>query len=257
MPNTLPAGGPVGVQRTFAGLPAGFADGVAPLLVALDRARVRYDLASDLELGRGEPLRAGERPGVLLPGPERWIPRALARRLRRYVTDGGRVASFGADTLRRGVTLQGGQLANPTQTAPVDAFGTRVGRLQRAEGPPPPLEPLQEDRALGLLVGTAGRLEGFAAVEESAPPRARRTRLLTALGRDVPAERRDRAAERGEPPPEPRPALAATRQGSGLVIRVGLPDWSRRIFSDADVGQITRNIVDILRGTDPRPRSPL
>jgi hypothetical protein len=257
LPDALDLGRPVRVPRVLDGLPDGFAEETAPLLVALDRARIRYDLTSDLALARSRDPRATDREGVLLAGAVRWVPTALAARLRRYVTDGGRVASFGADTLRRGVTLQDGRLENPTQAAPVDAFGTRVGRLQRAAGPPPPLEPLQEDRTLGLLVGTAGRLDGFAAVEESAPPRARRTRVLTAVGREVPAERRDRAAERGEPPPEPRPALAATRQGSGFVVRVGLPDWGRRIFSDADVGQITRNIVDILRGVRPRPRSPL
>ena len=36
----------------------------------------------------------------------RWVTRPLARRLRRYVQDGGRLATFGAETLRRGVTLR-------------------------------------------------------------------------------------------------------------------------------------------------------
>ena len=38
------------VRRRPTGLPAGFADDVAPLLVFLDRRRIRYDLTSDLDL---------------------------------------------------------------------------------------------------------------------------------------------------------------------------------------------------------------
>jgi len=42
-----------------------------------------------------------------------------------------------------------------------------------------------------------------------------------------------------------------------VVIRVGLPEWGRRLRDDADVQQITRNVADILRRVRPRPRSPL
>ena len=60
-----------------------------------------------------------------------------------------------------------------------------------------------------------------------------------------------------ELPEPPRPALAATRLGDGLVIRVGLPQWAQRIDEDRQVFQITRNIVDLLRGhraANPRPQ---
>ena len=109
VPNTLSNGGPVryAPARLLAGgadrLPAGFADEVAPLLVYLDRARIRYDVTTDLALVGSRSPRAGDRKGVLLPGSMRWVPRDVARRLRRYVQDGGHVASFGTDTLRRGV----------------------------------------------------------------------------------------------------------------------------------------------------------
>ena len=55
-----------------------------------------------------------------------------------------------------------------------------------------------------------------------------------------------------ELPPEPLPALSATQLGDGLMIRVGLPQWAERLDEDRQVSQITRNIVDLLRGTEPR-----
>jgi hypothetical protein len=42
--------------------------------------------------------------------------------------------------------------------------------------------------------------------------------------------------------------------GKGTVIRVGLPEWPRRL-DVAEVAQVTHNIVDILRGVEPRIRS--
>jgi hypothetical protein len=54
---------------------------------------------------------------------------------------------------------------------------------------------------------------------------------------------------------QPLPVLAATRIGEGLVIRVGLPEWSQRVVTDPEVAQINRNIVDLLRGVRPRLRS--
>ena len=73
-----------------------FSDDVALLLVFLDRARIRYDLTSDLDLDLSRNPRASDRSGVLLAGPETWVTRSLARRLRRYVLDGGRAAAASA-----------------------------------------------------------------------------------------------------------------------------------------------------------------
>ena len=84
-PNTLEAGGPVKWPRVIVGdqgLPATFADQTAPLLVFLDRARIRYDLTSDIALARSRDPRATDREGVVLAGSLRWVPRTLARRLR-------------------------------------------------------------------------------------------------------------------------------------------------------------------------------
>ena len=96
----LEDGGTVHWPRVFGGaggLPAGFADDVAPLLVFLDRHGIRYDLTSDLDLALSDAPRASDRKAVLLAGSERWVTRALARRLRRYVQDGGHLATFGPE----------------------------------------------------------------------------------------------------------------------------------------------------------------
>ena len=109
LPNSLADGGTVRWPRVFngtAGLPAGFADDVAPLLVFLDRRRIPYDLTSDLDLELTRNPRASDRDGVLMLGAPRWVTRTLGRRLRRYVSDGGRLAVIGADGLRRGVRLR-------------------------------------------------------------------------------------------------------------------------------------------------------
>ena len=54
--DTLPAGGSVGLDRYFAsgGLPPRFVSETAPLLRHLDRARLPYDITTDLTLARGE-----------------------------------------------------------------------------------------------------------------------------------------------------------------------------------------------------------
>ena len=274
LPDTLEAGGPVRWPRPFAaaqGLPDGFADDVAPLLVALDRAGVTYDVTSDLALARGEgPLLDGH-DGVLLPGSLRWVPRPLALRLRRYVRSGGRVAAIGAESMRRGVTVGPNTLAQPTQPVRRDPFGTRMRPLAplRAAGESPPiLEPLAEDPELGLLEGSDGVLTGFTRGEEGRVPERRNIRLLAALGRPSAAGDESAAAggeaggaqvdSAGQEAPlggEPLPVLAATRVGRGLVIRVGLPEWSQRVMADEEVGQLNRNIVDLLRGVRPRLRS--
>jgi hypothetical protein len=263
LPNTLDDGGPVGWPRVFAGpdqasgLPARFAEDVAPLLVYLDRSHIRYDLASDLALSQSDDPRATDRDGVLLAGTFRWIPRTLARRLRRYVQDGGRLASFGIQSLRRGVSVGTNRLARPTGATSLDPFGARLAPVRRVSGPPdspqPPVIALTGPQALGLLTNTDGALQGFREFEESQQDEG--GRLLVTLGQDISEEERAQAEAKGEEPREPRPALTARRLGKGVVVRIGLPEWAGRIREDPEIAQITHNIVDILRGVSPRPRS--
>ena len=111
----------------------------------------------------------------MLAGSLRWVPRGLARRLRRYVQDGGRLASFGTETLRRGVRLGANRLTRPTQPTPTDPFGARlepVAAPRTADDgrTPLPLTALADDPSLGLLTGSDGVLDAFGRLEESAQP---------------------------------------------------------------------------------------
>ena len=259
VPDTLERGGPVRWPRVIAGdggLPPGFADGTAPLLVFLDRAGIRYDLTSDLDLALSGNPRASDRDGVLLAGSERWIPPALARRLRQYVLDGGRVASFGTESLRRSVTIRAdaaggaGMLMRPTQPTADDAFGARLGPVRR---PPEPasLALIDGDPAYGLLTGVVG-LEGFRALEESGPVTGAGAKVLAAMGEELTEAEAEAAEAQDRAPRRPRPALTAVQRGKGVVIRVGLPEWTAKLH-DRDVAQVTRNIADLLRGRTPRP----
>jgi FlgD Ig-like domain len=260
VPNTLATSRPVNWPRVLAGgLPDDLLRHVAPLLVHLDRAGIRYDLTTDLDLALSTGPRASDRRGVLLAGAQRWVSRGYARRLRRYVVDGGRLASFGTESLRRGVTIlrneeeSAGQLVRPTQPSAQDPFGTRFEPLRRTEQPVT-LSLIGGDAGAGLLEGFDGALEGFTVLEESRPPAAGRGELQAALGVETaPPEETEGVPE--ELPPPAMPALASTELGEGVMIRVGLPEWMQRLDEDRQVSQITLNIADILRGVRPRIRS--
>jgi hypothetical protein len=258
LPDSLRAGVPVRhegrVLRGRRGLPARFAEEVAPLLVYMDRVGVRYDIASDLGLDFAR-APSGERQGVLLAGPFTWVSRRLAQRLRGYVEGGGRVASFGAGTLRRGVFVGPERLVRPTQPTPDDPFGARLDDLRRV-GDGAQLAPLPGTQpAHPLLTAWSGVLSGFSVLEES-EERREGPDTVVALGQGLTEGEVAEAEEEGELPREPRPALTASRVGRGLVIRVGLPEWASRL-PDPDVNQITHNILDLLRRRDPEPRDPL
>jgi hypothetical protein len=240
VPNTLDDGGPVRWPRVLSGLPPGFTGQVAPLLRFLDRHGIRYDLTSDLDLALTGNPRATDRPGVLLAGSERWVPRPLAQRLRRYVLDGGRLAELGTDSLRRTVILRSepgdaaGELVRPTQPGAQDAFGARLER--RGTPAPATLTAIAGNPNYGLLTGIVD-LPGFSAFEESAPAQPP-AKLLAGVGRQVGA----------------RPAITAVSLGKGLVIRVGVAAWARGLHNPP-VAQVTLNIFDLLRGATPRIRT--
>jgi hypothetical protein len=258
LPDTLDAGGPVRWPRVLPGLPAGLRDEIAPLLVFLDRSHVSYDLTSDLALMVGDGPRATDRPGVLLAGAERWVTPAFARRLRRYVSDGGRLASIATDSLRRGVTVVShdggtdGTFARPTQPVDRDPFSTRLRNLRKLPAGTE-LRPIAGSADAPLLSFWDGTLGGFGAAEESEPPAAGDgVKLLAAVGVEPVAD--PNAASDALPPP-PRPALTQVQLGKGWEIRIGLPGWTQKLGQDPDVDQLTRNAVDLLTGGKPKPRS--
>ena len=250
LPNTLENGGSAAYPRLLAdGLPAGFRSEVAPLLAFLDRQGVKYDITTDLTLAASRAGLSGEREGVLLAGPLRWISTEVARRLRRYATDGGRVASFGAESMRRGVAVARDRLLRQLPPTDSDPFGTTF-RPRRSLDGGQPLEPVADDPDIGLLTGVA-QLPGFSALEESEP--SERVRVALAA---IDQEALDAAEEAGDELPPTYPALALSALGEGIVIRVGLPEWGRRLKERAvPVQQLTRNIADILRGDHPEIRT--
>ena len=257
IPNTLTGGGTVRWPRVFVGedgLPAGFAEDIAPLLVFLDRRRIRYDLTSDIDLDLTRNPRASDRKGVLFAGSVRWVTRPLSRRLRKYVSDGGRVALFGGDSMRRGVRLRvlededAGTLLRATQPTGTDPFGARFGK-PRTLSAPATLVQYGGGSELGLMEGALD-LRGFRRLEESVPVQ----NPLVAVGQPITPEEESESTTTGKAPRELRPALTAVKLGKGTVIRVGLPEWPQRL-SDPNVSQVTHNIIDILRDVKPRIRS--
>jgi N,N-dimethylformamidase beta subunit-like, C-terminal len=259
LPNTLTDGGTVRWPRAFVGddgLPADFATQIAPLLVFLDRQRIRYDLTSDLDLDLTRNPRASDRPGVLFAGSERWITRTLAKRLRRYVTDGGHVALFGGDTMLRGVRMRvfdaedSGTLSRATQPTSTDPFGARIGKTRTLPAPAT-LSQFEGSTEYGLMEG-ANDLQGFKVLQESTLVDGKAD--LASVGQPLTPAEEAASVSSGKDPREIRPALAATQLGKGVVIRVGLPEWTSKL-SDSNVSQVTRNIIDILRGVQPRIRS--
>lgn len=259
IPNTLASGSSVPYPRPFPGedgLPQGLADEVAPLLVMLDRARIRYDITTDVALSLGREPRAGDRPGVLFAGPSRWVSRSLAKRLRDYVQEGGRVALFGTGALRAGVEVGADELTRPTPPGPEDAFGGRIAEPRPVEGAE--LGQLKDAPAtLRIFEGWDGFLGGFERVEELIAPGGD-AEIAAGIGQLVTEQEIVEAQEAGREPREERPALSAVKQGEGYVFRIGVEDWAKRIAEgDQEVVQLTRNVVDLLRRVTPRARSGL
>jgi hypothetical protein len=223
LPNTLDRGGPVGLDRPFAGsgLPGGFSKQERPLLTYLDRAGLRYDVTTDVALARGAGPAFQSHRGALLAGAPRWLPGDEGRRLTAWVAGGGRVLLLGADALRRTAQLNGNQLVHPSGPASVDALGDRpapvaaVGQLL-----------VFRDDKLGLFTGTDGLFTGFGTGERS-----------EGLGSKV---------EAAAGPQEGQPVVVAYTLGKGLVIRTGLSEWSARLGSDDNVNAVTRRAWALL-----------
>ena len=146
----------------------------------LDRERLPYDLTTDLSLARGEGPAIGNAPGVVASPARRAGSRGAARppAARRWRRAAG-WRSFGADSLRRTVALDGDRAARPEPAPP----GRPLRRAHRAFSTEPPA-PLREERdELGLFSGV-DELFGEFSVFERSVELARRRELLTAAGRE-------------------------------------------------------------------------
>jgi hypothetical protein len=225
-PDTLDNSRAVPLARPFAAgrAPVGFATDVAPLLRFLDAHHLRYDLTTDLALARGDGPLLAKRPGVVFAGSERWFTEALDRDLRDYVEGGGRVASFGTDAFRRTIELSPTQLAAPSAPQGTNALGEQTTEVSSAAAP---LVVAPGD-SLGLFTRTDGFIGLFTRFEQS-QERVSGTSVLAAAGRD----------------PD-HPAFIAYKLGAGTVVRVGTPQWSTSLSSDAEVANVTENLWSLL-----------
>jgi FlgD Ig-like domain len=224
----LPAATSVHVDRPFrdGALPERFAAEVSPLLRWLDREKLPYDLTTDLALARHEGPALGNAPGVTFAGTELWLTGELLKRLRDYVADGGRLASFGADSFKRSVTLKGDVMSDPSRPRRENALGERTRLVKTSEAP---LTVFEDN--LGLFAGVSGFVGDFTVFEPSLglPESARR---LSEAGRDP-----------GEP------AFVAFGLGGGVVVRAGTPQWARDLNESAlslELPQVTKRIWTLL-----------
>lgn len=210
--------------------PPGFNAQTAPLLDFLERAALRYDLTTDLSLARGEGPAIGNAPGVAFAGDERWLPQPLLAKLRKYVEEGGKVATFGGDSFRRTVALDDDVLRNPSRPRAVDVFGERVERVVAEGGAP--MQVFQND--LGIFGGVGGFVGDFDVFEQSAGL-AEGAELQESAGRETDT-----------------PAFVAYRLGEGLVIRAGTPQWASELRESRlsiEIPRATRNIWNLLAET--------
>jgi hypothetical protein len=215
LPNVLDRGVGAKLFRVYAGagLPADFATKAAPLLAWLDRRGHRYDITTDVALAAGRGPRLEDHKGVILPSDVRWLPRALQQQLRRYVRNGGHVATFGIDSLRRQVSLtRRGRMIDPTPPATTDVFGVRLRPLVRL---PKPSNLVTADDSIDFFAGTAGAFGPFSLVQE--------VDLASAAASAV-----------TENPQTGRPVIAASRLGKGLVFRFGVPELGAHLSARAN-----------------------
>jgi len=226
--DTLPAGGPVRLDRGFAsgGPPPRFNSEVAPLLSYFDSEGLPYELTTDVSLARGDGPSPTDAPGVAFARSAVWLPEGVERRLRDYVMGGGRLASFGADAFRRRVRLRGDSLSDPSGRRREDIFGERTELVHTG---PAPLEVFQDD--VGLFEDLTTFIGEFTEFE-----------LSRGLAGDA-----HRVAAAGRNAGEP--AFIAYDLGKGMVIRSGSPQWAQELEAAAlgvEVPQVTNRIWRLL-----------
>lgn len=229
-PNTLGAGLPVRIARPYvkSGLPLQLPKQEALLLAQLDRSGRRYDLTTDVALARGIGPELGDHRGVILAGDTRWLDGGVARSLRRFVREGGRLLSVGTDSLRRSVTLQDerDRAVQPTPPTDRDLFGARLRPVERE-----PVSLVNVIDEIELFGGTEGLFGGVEAFEETVDVRGGPNAVAAAA-----------ATEPGD-----RQVIVASRLGDGLVIRPGMPDFSAKLRTNPELATLLERTWTLLR----------
>lgn len=228
-PNTLTDGLPVRRERVLAGgLPAGFRTRIAPIVELLDDQQRPYDITTDLALAAGVGPRLENHRGVMLLGDTRWLPAEQQLALRRYVREGGRVASFGVDSLRRQVRLTAEQIVDPTAPADADAFGSVLRPLAREPGTTVTIFEDEVDLFAGDVYGGTGVFADYDSFEVTAEP---------GRGNEIVASATTEAGQ---------PVIVAIRAGDGLVIRYGLPQLPERVGRPGNESQLVLRTWELL-----------
>jgi FlgD Ig-like domain len=226
IPNTLQNGGPVKLARPFPdGLPDGLPDEAA-LLGYLSKNHLRYDLTTDLALLAGSGPTLSGHAGLVLAGSERWVPASLAASLRAYVQAGGRLLSLGIDSLRRGVTLNGGEALHPRPAVPTDVLGARRGAVLTGNRD---LILVQSD-GLGLFSGTGGGLNGYSAYEP-----------ITAVAAPGKA-----SSSAGTNPSSQ--SIVGYTLGRGFVVDIGLVGFGRSLERNVGGQELMNRLWSVLSG---------
>ena len=229
-PDTLDTGDSVPLARPFlhGRPPRSIVTQSVATLEYLAHIRANFDLTTDVALAADKQPAIEGHNGILLAGSQRWLTPKLFLQLRRFVTGGGTVVSFGEDALRRGVELQQGTLAGPSRRRRVDVFGERATPFTSPEAP----LVLAQDK-LGIFSGSDGFIGSFTRFERSdaLDPKA----AVLAEG--------SRPALPNEPD---KPDFVAYSFGKGLVIRSGTDQWAAAIADSPEVANATRRIWTLL-----------
>ncbi len=228
-PNTLTHGLPVRKERVLAdGLPEDLVKRIAPLLIHLDRNGLKYDLTTDLALAEGIGPRLDGHTGVLLAGDLTWTAASTQRALVRYVRRGGKVATFGVDSLRRQVRLTKTEIVDPTAPAATDAFGAVLRPLTRRPGTTLTIFDDEIDLFAGNVYGGTGVFSGYDAFEETASVGPEAKVVASAVTDDG------------------QKVVVAERLGKGLIIRFGLPQLTERLGTPGNETELVRRTWTLL-----------
>jgi hypothetical protein len=224
IPNTLTAGQPIRLARPLVdGLPAGFGDEAA-LIAHLRIAHLPFDLTTDLGLLQNiGPTVSGHR-GIVLAGDERWLPESFGSTLSTFVEQGGHVLSLGIDSLRRSVTVAGGQALDPGHELPADFLLAKPGPLASARG----TLILVDKDGLHIFRNTSGALRGYRSYQP----------IVSVV---APAAIASAAGVSNA-----QPSVVGYRLGHGVVVDIGLPGFGTSLRHNLDASDLLASVWGLL-----------